>query len=436
MTIQFGAAPGGATSDSNNNPSAPVPPSAGGFFSGASTLAPGVSSTNTTSAPSGAAPPPTFTFGGATAAPTSTAPAQTGAPMGGNNAQAPASSFAFGGVSSAPSSSGSTPVSASTGFSFSGSAFASSSSSTAPGPAGPTPQHQATLSVPPFDTTFKYLGMWTKIRHWCASLEEAPFAGQELCNFVISHAKDDLLQVKMSHWVPSNDNLRQQLKQKPVIDLEQANGPVKVATLNPDTLNQVFLLSRDLRISEARAMCLYAQVAQDFEAIQDLLSRDADGRVMDDNVMNQVQTAPQYNATTQLATRFYFYERNLQLQTVLLLLQYRLKNDSDVLRATDSLLQEGKLIDNLIGLIQEYTQRISNLQHDVSVGVTNPNNSPKSMIHVHTIFSQQQRQMAAEALLFIAYHTQFEMAEVVSLVDVIHAMSQETKPSKRRPIHH
>jgi hypothetical protein len=347
--------------------------------------------------------------------------------MGGNNAQAPASSFAFGGVSSAPSSSGSTPVSASTGFSFSGSAFASSSSSTAPGPAGPTPQHQATLSVPPFDTTFKYLGMWTKIRHWCASLEEAPFAGQELCNFVISHAKDDLLQVKMSHWVPSNDNLRQQLKQKPVIDLEQANGPVKVATLNPDTLNQVFLLSRDLRISEAHAMCLYAQVAQDFEAIQDLLSRDADGRVMDDNVMNQVQTAPQYNATTQLATRFYFYERNLQLQTVLLLLQYRLKNDSDVLRATDSLLQEGKLIDNLIGLIQEYTQRISNLQHDVSVGVTNPNNSPKSMIHVHTIFSQQQRQMAAEALLFIAYHTQFEMAEVVSLVDVIHAMSQEAK---------
>ncbi|KAG7360438.1 nuclear pore complex scaffold nucleoporin domain containing protein [Nitzschia inconspicua] len=419
---------------------APATPAVNNLFSAAAPT-PGTSST-TTPAP---APPPAFSFGGSQApttgpssgaadgagAATANAPGSEGAP----------STFSFG-VNAPATSTSATPASAEslkpaapapTGFNF-GSAPSPSNAlnvaaTTSTASAPPLPQ--VTLTVPKFDTTFENLGLWTSIRQKCASLGESTFASQELSTFLAQNATSGLLQVKMVDWTPPNSALRQQLVQKPVVGLEQENMPTKVATLNQETLQQILLLATDLRISEAHAVSLYSQVSQDFDAIESLLSHD-DGR----RIMDQVQPSPPYNSIVKLASRFYFYERHLKLQSILLLLQHRIKDDPDVLRATDVLLKEGGLIDNLMSLIQEYGQRIAVLQRDVVVspvnmtfGGSNNSNSavPTSMAQLHLMFCQKECQMAAEALVFVAYHTQFEPNEVTSLIDLIHGISQDAK---------
>ena len=128
------------------------------------------------------------------------------------------------------------------------------------------------------------------------------------------------------------------------------------------------------------------------------------------------------------------------------LIEQRLHNNPDVIRATDALLQEGQLVTNLITVIREYTKRIAQLQQEIKSNVSAPAQTgttmggtggffggsqqlpqqpqkPSQFAKVHLLFCTEERQTAAEALVFIAYHTQLEESEVVALIDLIRDLS-------------
>jgi len=198
-------------------------------------------------------------------------------------------------------------------------------------------------------------------------------------------------------------------------------------------------LATDLRISEANAVSLYAQVSQHLGALSSLSVP---------NLMEIVgMETKKYGGVSLLARNFFFYQQGLQLQTLLFLLQSRFQNSSSVLEATDALLNSD-LVGKLIKVIKEYTQRILQLQretganknqYEASVQQLTQNlqqqqlqgaaagssgkKQPPTFASVHLLFCQQQRQIAAECLFFIAYHTQMTPIEMAGLLDLIKEMS-------------
>jgi hypothetical protein len=145
-----------------------------------------------------------------------------------------------------------------------------------------------------------------------------------------------------------------------------------------------------------------------------------------------------YPITTKLAREFYFYERHLRLQTLLFMMQARLKekkNTNLVVDATDLLLEDG-LVPDLIKLIKDYTHRIQQLQAEIAASKPqlpmygNPALPPPpqqparpNFRKVHLLFANQERYVACECLFFIAYQIQLTSAEMVGLLDIIRDLS-------------
>eukprot|EP00980_Cylindrotheca_fusiformis_P005425 scaffold1157_cov122-Cylindrotheca_fusiformis.AAC.17 len=241
-----------------------------------------------------------------------------------------------------------------------------------------------------------------------------------------------------AQWNQPNGSLRQQLASNPTISISYPNSketPTATTKLSPKNLERILRLATDLRIPEAHAVSLYAQVSEHLETISTL------------EFPNLMQVAgmdtKKYAETSLVARNFYFYQQGLQLHTLLFLLQSRYQNSVSTLQATDGLLQGGLVID-LIKLIRDYTQRIQQLQHEVAASkeqsgsvqglaqslqqqqlhdYSNKNKQPPNFANTHLLFCQQERQIAAECLFFVAYHTQLTATEMAGLLDVIKDLS-------------
>jgi len=272
-------------------------------------------------------------------------------------------------------------------------------------------------------------------------------AGQDLAHYISTHATTTL-KPKVVQWTPPNNALRQQLAQNPKVTFSSSTT---TTTLTATTMEQIGLLSTELRISEGDAVTLYAQVSRDYDTIHGLLTSgttDGGGGFID-----QALPDAKYDNVTKLTRDFYFYERHLKLETILYLVEQRMNNNPDVIRATDNLLKEGQLVTTLISVIREYTQRIGELQQEISTNsgqngtataVTSTmmgggflggtqqmqgqqqQQKTNQFAKVHLLFCNQERQTAAEALLFIAYHTQLEVKELTALIDLVCDLSAKT----------
>ncbi|KAL3920330.1 MAG: hypothetical protein SGILL_003317 [Bacillariaceae sp.] len=247
-------------------------------------------------------------------------------------------------------------------------------------------------------------------------------AGQNLIAYLSDHATTTL-KVKPNEWVGPNLQLQQQLQQRPVVGTDEHDRTKVIDLSRPvarPILMQVKLLVNDLRISEKHATCLYLQVAGSRGFYQGMLS-DADPQMI--KLIDPLQPLQTYDHVTKWATSFYFYERQLKLTTILDLLVRRLQNSDvqDIMTATDSLLNEGNLVMDLVSLINDYTARINELLN--AVRANQIAKSPPSFADAHLAFCHEERKRAAEALLLIAYQTQCETKEVVALVDLIRTLS-------------
>ena len=427
MAFSFGNLGGGAAAG-------PAPAAAPAFsFGGAAAPAPGPA----------AAPAPAFSFAGA---------APTPAPVATPTAPAAASGFGFGGGAPAPAQSTAPTL----GLAMPSTGTASTAITTL----------ATTLTAPDFDEAFENLDVWNRTRKLCTetSIQQQTthsaamsLAGQDLMHFLSTHAAT-ALKPKVVEWTPPNNALRQQLAQTPHVGLSGGTS----TTLTNKTLEEIGLLATELRISEAQAITLYAQVSRDYDVLDGLLtSNTADGG--GGGFIDRALPDAKYDNVTKLARDFYFYERRLKLETILYLVELRLHNNPDVIRATDTLLQEGQLVANLIAVIREYTQRIEQLQQEIKSNTTasaTQNSTAAAMggtggfmggqqqqqqyqynqqgqqqqqqqktsqfAKVHLLFCNQERQTAAEALVFIAYHTQLEVNEVTALIDLIRDLSTGT----------
>jgi hypothetical protein len=387
-------------------------------------------------------------------------------------APAAAPAFSFGGAAPTPApaaaAAASTAPAAAPGFSFGGAAPAPTPTPAIPstGSTSTAITLTTTLTAPDFDEAFENLDVWNRTRKLCTetSIQKTQsgagagtamsLAGQDLMHFISTHAAT-ALKPRVVEWTPPNNALRQQLAQKPHVGLSGGTS----TTLTNKTLEEIGLLATELRISEAQAITLYAQVSRDYDVLDGLLtSNTADGG--GGGFIDRALPDAKYDNVTKLARDFYFYERRLKLETILYLVELRLHNNPDVIRATDTLLQEGQLVANLIAVIREYTQRIEQLQQEIKSNTTSAiqNSTAAAMggsggfmggpqqqyqyqqqgqqqqqqqntsqfAKVHLLFCNQERQTAAEALVFIAYHTQLEVNEVTALIDLIRDLSSGT----------
>ena len=434
--------------------SAPAPAGGGGFSFGGGTPAPaapastaafGASSTPATSA---------FSFGGGTPAPAASTSSGTQTP-----APAP-SAFSFGGAttSSTPAAAPATTTSAfgsSTSSTFGGTTSTSTSAfgTTAAAATAPSSQPQQTgpqpvLTVPEFDTTFSNFQLQSQVEGLLQKLEsvsadEARLAGQELIHLLSGSGSvaESLLQLTPLTFTPPNPQLRQQLQQTPFVQLYGQD-----ASLTPHMLQQVFDLASALLISEPDSLCLVAAVASQEVDISDSSSV-LDQALLQANSNSQSNKTPSFSLhhlplKAKLARDVYFRERSSRLQLLLKLLQSRLQGNAFLLQATDELLQKG-LFTNLISLIRQWTELIQKLQHEVEA--TKENTSSQSMMmdddktkqtkqqplnfrRVHLLHAIQERQVAAECVFYICYHTQLTAAEVGALLDLIQDLSCQQAP--------
>ena len=393
-------APGAAPPSTTNapTPGAPVagPAATGGFNFGGTPAAP-AASTTTTPAAAAAAPGPStgFAFGG-TPAPSATTPAP-------GAGAASTSGFSF----------GNTPAPAS----VPGNTTAGTPAAAAPLPPG----EQPALEAPEFDSVFKNLELWSQIQKLVN--QDSLMAGQELCHCVKSHLPD--FKPQLLEFTPPNQQLRQQLAAKRTVSVNKGG----TTFLSPRVLERIVDLSNELHISEAQATTLYAQISNDLEAIQSI--------PMGDLVDQGMGTSKKYATTTKVAREFYFYERHLRLQTLLFMMQSRLKDDtpnSPIIQATDLLMENGIVLD-LIQFIKDYTTRIQQLQTATNPpGPTTygyqaqppPQSSTPNFDKVHLLFANQERYVACECLFFIAYHIQLTSSEMASLLDLIKELSRLT----------
>ena len=428
----FGGFGGSSSTPAPASGSTPAPASAFGGFGGSSTPAPaatstpapafggfGSSSTNAPASSTTPAPAPAFGgFGGSTTTTNTPAPAP-----GSTSAPAPPPAFGFGGSSTT------TPAPA---------PQPGTTTTTTP---GATPRPHATITMPQFDSTFENIDVWSKVRQLCSGSGKTLLAGEDLKHYVSTNATTSL-KPQAVEWTQPNNALRQQLAQNPTIGVDESD-PTKTTTLSRDILEQILLLSTDLRISEPHAATLYAEVSSHYETISGLIS--TKGSVVGDSgssIIDMIQSKGNYNHCSKLASKFYFYERHLKLESILYLVESREQKDPDIIMATDSLLKNGQLVPNLISLVREYTQRIQMLQQEILTTRSDPafgggifpgqqqQQQQPSFAQVHLMFYVQERQAAVETLFFVAYSTQLEPSEVESLIDIIRDLSQGApKPS-------
>jgi hypothetical protein len=83
-----------------------------------------------------------------------------------------------------------------------------------------------------------------------------------------SDNKPSSIRGAFEEWTPPNNTTRQKLAQRPLVAMQAETEPT---TLTLKVLERVFVLATDLRLPEAQAISLYAQVPLDLEAIRALL---------------------------------------------------------------------------------------------------------------------------------------------------------------------
>ena len=436
----------------------PAPAAPGGGFSfGGGSTAPAPStgafgSSTTTAAPA----PSAFSFGGGTPAPAAgTSSTQTPAPA--------SSAFSFGGA--ATSTTTSAPAPATTTSAFGGSsAFGGTSTTTsasafgnataAAAPSSQTTQPQQTgpkpvLTVPELDATFSNFQLPSQVEGLLSKVDssqqdEARLAGQELIHLLSgSSVAESLLKLTPLNYTPPNLQLRQQLQQTPLVQLHGQD-----ASLTPHMLQQVFDLASDLLIREQDSLCLVAAVAsgQEFgnESVIDQALLQANAHTNNKTTSFTLNHLP---PKAKLARDVYFQERSSRLQLLLKLLQSRLQGNAFLLQATDGLLQKG-LFQNLLQLIRQWTEVIQKLQHEVEATKENTSNTGSSMMEdvdqnkqqkqqtqqplhfrrVHLLHAVRERQVAAECVFYIAYHTQLTVEEIGALLDLVRDLSNSCQP--------
>jgi len=436
-----------AQSQTTNTPTAP------GFnFGGTASAAPVANSTG--------APTPSFAFGSTAANTPAPGPVGAPAPTTNNNnntpAPAPTGAFSFGGgATPAP------PVAPTTG----GFSLSSTSSTPAPtttttttatttaGPIGPTAV--TGFQVPEFHTIFPNEKIHVDIKRLLTVSSSPGEDGREAALELIhrlrcdnannnNNGNDDkstighiLVRPQTLQYTPPDSNLRNQLYQNPEFVLHG-----KPARLQPEILREMFHVADDLRISEREAICLCGQVMQT-NAIPILEAKLVEGSLID-----QTMTSVSLSSSTttvssdqpllgtnavKAAKELYFYERQLRLRTILLLVQSRIEADQQpwgdlIIEATDTLLQNN-LIGSLVDLVREWTVLIGRISQELAKGEANlayssgysPDTKPTHFHFdmVHLTFAVRERQSAAESLFFLAYHTQLTAEEVASLIDLI-----------------
>jgi hypothetical protein len=287
--------------------------------------------------------------------------------------------------------------------------------------------------------------------------DQSAMAGQELVHLLSGGSggvdiKDAAIAVSLQSppaltYTAPNMNVRQQLVTTRTVFLEgtgtgqgnSADG--QEAGMTERMLKDVFDLSDDLRVSEAQALSLYARVSRPEERMV-LANCIESPWVPSMNNKASSSKAPSLAAQLQhsvpLAAReLYFYERSLHLQTLRMLLQHRLQDNEAgraIVEATDSLLQNG-LLDNLMRLIRDYSSKINDMhqeiaqrkargvQHTATAADLQQHERQATFVQVHYDFAVSERQVAAECLFFVAYHTQLTEPEVVALIDLVQELT-------------
>lgn len=264
---------------------------------------------------------------------------------------------------------------------------------------------------------------------------------------------------------------QQQQPQTPRVTVTLSDKP---ASITQSIARDVLRLSDELHLSVSDAVALFAEANA-------LVTRHEDGRTeFDDDFVKVLirngkmglddekldgeakNKTPQrreggVSRIIQTARHLFFHERAALLSTILDLVRYRIQaaeesNDtSPIIAATDKLLQSG-LVTNLIASIRELNDMTRELRRDLknamaenkrmksmggannnasmggnSMGGFGANTAPSTAQTGQNLdmkcallgFTQMQRQLAAECLFYLAYHTQLTADEVCSLIDLI-----------------
>ena len=307
-----------------------------------------------------------------------------------------------------------------------------STSAASTGANQPTAPSQPVLDVTIDERPLAAFQLWKQLSR-CAALslrpdsEAARWAGQELIQLLQQH-QDELLRPALPTYEAPNLALRERLQQCPLIQLTTGGPPIHLSPSN-HTLPLLWAVANDLRVSEAHAISLYAQARQ--PEVRRRIGSDGDD-----------------SATVQaVATALYFQQYQWPLQSLLMLLQYRLSEGAAayLVPATDRLIQAG-VVDHLVQYMKDTTRRIQQWGQEVAQfeatsssmslsSSSSPSPSPpsssssssSSFAQVHLDFWMEQRQRAAEILFFLAYHVQWHGPEVAHLIDLIRTLSNELR---------
>ena len=290
---------------------------------------------------------------------------------------------------------------------------------------------QISAEVPHFEECFPFLKMKSIISEILTSTSEdsttSRLQDEELKYRLQCTTEDGTFGLLLANpqpleFVLADPSLRQKLQQNPQIKLHG-----QTAMVTHSIMEEVNKLSSQLRISELKAMSLYAEASN--PASRRVLEVSLDTSFVANALGDKPQIGPLLigNNVLKAARELYFWERSALMKTLLLLIQYRLKASpqSAILLATDPLLKNNLII-NLITFIRESTKTIVDLQMELKSSQPTtlfqsiPISKKKSAFaKVLLEFVVQERQRASECLFYLAYHTQCTPIEVASIIDII-----------------
>ena len=270
---------------------------------------------------------------------------------------------------------------------------------------------------------------------------------------------------------PQNQGQQQQQPQTQQVTVTLSDKP---ASITQSIAKDVLCLSDELHLSVSDAVALFAEanalvtrneaeskeLEDDFVEVLIRNGKMGLGDEKSDSETNKQalqQREEDISPVIQTARRLFFHERAALLSTILDLVRYRieatenLNGTSPIIVATDQLLQSG-LVTNLVASIRELNDMTRELRRDLknatvessrmrimggantaapsggnSFGGFGANATPSTaqigpnldMKCALLGFTQMQRQLAAECLFYLAYHTQLSAEEVCSLIDLI-----------------
>lgn len=281
------------------------------------------------------------------------------------------------------------------------------------------------INIPYYESTNRGVVVWNQMKilidNICSDTnKERLLAGQELLQMMQNYSDKDgiahllLSPTSLSYHQPDM-NFRRHIAENPTVILTLSDMQQREATLTVPIYNDICNLSDTLFIPENDALSLYHYVEST------TLSSD-----------NNKRTGSSSDTPLSRARKFFFHERSLILNTVLVLLQTRQKSD-DVAHATEILISNG-LVNNLVRLVREYTALIDMLLDKIEqikkADLTNLKGPDSENLQVHLEFCFRQRQLAVECLYFIAYDVQLTVEEMCVLLDLLKDLTNSSMTNK------